>query len=66
MQDLTDVFSNWEKIWNDSRPECQQARNGLNEIFHMEIQTGSLTVPEQMNPIVEGWLGHNADLVSML
>lgn len=62
-KDLTDLFQNRKSIWNQSRPECRQVEANLERIFHLEIRTGSLKIPDAMDPVVRGWLGNEDDLL---
>ena len=62
VEDLTDVFKNWRRTWDESRPECLRAAELLQELFHLEVRTGSLTVPDDMEPVVRGWLGNDPNL----
>ena len=61
-ENLTDLFQNRKTIWDSSRPECRQAEANLNRIFHLEIQNGSLKIPNAMDPVVNGWLGNDSHL----
>jgi frataxin-like iron-binding protein CyaY len=47
----------------DFRPECEETLQILESIFHLEIQTGALVVPEAMAPKVSLWLGSDQKLI---
>ena len=62
VRDLEDLFKNWKSIWNNSRTECQRTGNQIEDIFELEIQSGSLKIPDKMESVVKDWLGQDEKL----